>query len=245
MMHPRNPIADLKDTAKKMLVNTCMAAGIIITVLLGSAPGGTDEPPPLEQLRSIFADPDSDECFDFKSAFLHPESISTHTHQDLQVVYDQLLINADMISTARPSVPMHPTAEDLRAGIQRAVERFPLASGLCGPCALEIYTLFTNEGFSAQIGHMENESAQLTLADGTSLSSGTRGTSNFSYHEFTRVGNIVYDAITGSGGMLWEDYQALFKAGSFDDPSLRLFYCNPFSERLNSTFQAPKAKPRP
>ena len=53
-------------------------------------------------------------------------------------------------------------------------------------------TCFTAEGFTAHIGRIEARTRALTLADGTFLSDVSPP-----YHEFTRVGDTVYDAIQG------------------------------------------------
>lgn len=112
----------------------------------------------------------------------------------------------------------------IQKGLEKIIKRYPLKSGQCRQCAQKMLALFAKEGFHAQIGHMETFLPVLTLADGTYLSHRPRGSSSLAYHEFVRLGDYVYDSITGAQGMHWDDYQKLFYEGVFDDGTIRLTY---------------------
>ena len=117
---------------------------------------------------------------------------------------------------------MHNFTPTIRKGIERIVKRYPVRSGQCSRCAREIYDLCTAEGFSTQIGRMETDLRFLITRNGVLLS---RTIANdFAYHEFVRIGNRVYDAMTGPMGMEWEEYQKLFYEGVFDDGTIRVLY---------------------
>lgn len=119
---------------------------------------------------------------------------------------------------------MHNCTPTIRKGIELIIRRYPLKSGKCSECARKIVDLFIKEGFSAKVGRMETFLPVLTLADGTYLSHRPRRSKSLAYHEFVRAGDYVYDAITGSPGMRWDDYQKLFYEGVFDDGIIRVTY---------------------
>jgi hypothetical protein len=82
--------------------------------------------------------------------------------------------------------------------------------------------LFVSEGLPTRIGRMETDLPFLSTRDGVRLSRRLGG--DVAYHEFVVVGDRVYDALAGSGGMDWHDYQALFYKDVFTDGTLRLTY---------------------
>jgi hypothetical protein len=113
---------------------------------------------------------------------------------------------------------------DVKA-LQRIIEKYPPESGLCSPCAREIFALLDKEGVEARIGYMETDAPFLTTRDGVQLS--LRVADSLAYHEFVRVGDTIYDALAGPKGMLWHDYQTLFYEGVFDDGTIRVTYVEP------------------
>lgn len=115
----------------------------------------------------------------------------------------------------------------MEANVDEILSRYPLASGQCSQCAREVYALFTEQGLVAQIGHIETDLPFLTLADGTYVAHRPRGSDSLAFHEFVKVGDFVYDAITGPNGMFWDEYQSLFYEGVFTDGTIRLTYHQP------------------
>jgi RHS repeat-associated protein len=111
-------------------------------------------------------------------------------------------------STAQPA-PTPPPPPDF-SSIQRKIEailgKFPIDSGKCSVCARQLARLFEKEGFVAQIGRIEATETKFLVTDtGIQVSN-----SNPPFHEFVRVGNTVWDALTGPAGMQWSDYVAKF-----------------------------------
>jgi hypothetical protein len=72
---------------------------------------------------------------------------------------------------------------------------------------------------------METYSPFLLTRNGVHLS--RRIGNDLAYHEFVRVKDHVYDAMTGPMGMEWNDYQELFYEGVFDDGEIQISYSTP------------------
>ena len=99
--------------------------------------------------------------------------------------------------------------------ISQVISRNPATSGRCSECAGQIYELLTKEGLQAQIGRLNANTPFLVTKNGTRLSDGNRP-----FHDFVRVGDQVFDALTGPNGMHWDDYKKLFYDGMFDDGTI-------------------------
>lgn len=106
--------------------------------------------------------------------------------------------------------------------IEAILQQFPIEAGQCSACAYEIASLFQNAGETVQIGHIETDLPFLSTRTGVRLS--RRIGSDLAYHEFVRVGEQIYDALTGPLGITWEAYQALFYEGVFVDGTVRVTY---------------------
>jgi len=104
------------------------------------------------------------------------------------------------------------------------MKRYPATSGQCARCATEIYDTLTDAGFSAQIGHMQGTGRfQVITKNGVVLSDNTANP----HHQFVRVGDHIFDSMTGPNGMHWDDYQKLFYDGVFDDGTFIVDYLTP------------------
>jgi hypothetical protein len=105
------------------------------------------------------------------------------------------------------------------------LNQYPPTSGQCVRCANEVFTLFDNAGIDAEIGHMETDAPFLTTRNNIQLS--VRRSNDLAYHEFVRVGDTIYDSLTGPEGMSWADYQNLFYEGVFTDGTIRVTFYKP------------------
>ena len=97
---------------------------------------------------------------------------------------------------------------DAAKEVTQILKKYPLDSGDCSKAADRVYNTFTKAGYQAERVKWsytaETEPLGMQLANGKIIST-TRGATH-AYHEFVRVGDRVFDAITGPEGMLWKDY---------------------------------------
>jgi len=97
---------------------------------------------------------------------------------------------------------------DAAKDVAQTLKKYSLDSGDCSKAADKVYTTLTKAGYQAERVKWSytatTEPNRMILADGRVVSS-TRGVT-YAYHEFVRVGDRVFDAITGPEGMLWKDY---------------------------------------
>jgi RHS repeat-associated protein len=97
---------------------------------------------------------------------------------------------------------------DAAKDVAQTLKKYSLDSGDCSKAADKVYTTLTKSGYQAERVKWSytatTEPNRMILADGRVVSS-TRGVT-YAYHEFVRVGDRVFDAITGPEGMLWKDY---------------------------------------
>jgi hypothetical protein len=121
--------------------------------------------------------------------------------------------------------------EKLIKRISSILSRYPLTSpiagkgGKCDICARKIYDLLIQNGYTAQIGRMNTNLPRITTVDNR-LVSIAQGNSP-AYHEFVRVGDVIFDAITGSPGMTWDQYTKLFYDDVFTDGTITITYSAP------------------
>ena len=96
--------------------------------------------------------------------------------------------------------------------LQRLFNRYPLDSGNCDKCAAKTYDLFKSAGYNAEVVRFEYGpnvvARRMFAADGTIIAT-TRGDTR-AFHEFVKVGDRVFDAMTGPKGALWDDYLKLW-----------------------------------
>ena len=103
--------------------------------------------------------------------------------------------------------------------LQQLFNRYPLDSGKCSTCATKTYDVLKNAGYNAEIVRFEygkNIVANAMLKANGEVIATSRGATT-AYHEFVRVGDRVFDAMTGPAGMNWNDYLKLW-----DPDTLRL-----------------------
>lgn len=97
---------------------------------------------------------------------------------------------------------------DAAKEVAQTLKKYSLDSGDCSKAADKVYNSLTKAGYQAERVKWSytatTEPNRMILADGRVVSS-TRGVT-YAYHEFVRVGDRVFDAITGPEGMLWKDY---------------------------------------
>jgi hypothetical protein len=151
------------------------------------------------------------------------EVVRTEIVHDPQMVYSLLVEGTHNFYVGEEGLLAHNCTPTIRAGLDNIIGNYPISSGQCSQCAREIYDLFNAEGFTAQIGRMETDLPFLSLADGKTVLSNVSSP----YHEFVRVGDTVYDSLTGPNGMHWNDYQNLFYDGVFSDGTIRVSYSTP------------------
>ena len=99
---------------------------------------------------------------------------------------------------------------------------YPIGSGKCDVCARRVYRILAEAGHKAQIGRMDTSYPSIVTINNISIS--IRLGSSPAYHEFVRVGNTIFDAITGENGMIWSEYAKLFYDDVFDDGTIRITY---------------------
>jgi len=99
--------------------------------------------------------------------------------------------------------------------LQRIYDRYTLDSGNCDLAAQKAFDKLTGEGYQAQIARFQIKEGVagkgmrfLQLNDGRVISSSRGATGAF--HDIVRVGNRVFDALTGPEGMLFEEYMAKY-----------------------------------
>jgi hypothetical protein len=150
--------------------------------------------------------------------------VRTEIRHDPQMVYNLLVEGSHNFYVGSQGLLAHnctPTPEEIDA----ILKQYPPTSGQCTQCANEVYALFDNAGIDADIGYMETDAPFLTTRDNIQLS--VRRSSDLAYHEFVRVGDTIYDSLTGPHGMSWADYQNLFYAGVFTDGTIRVTFYKP------------------
>jgi len=119
-------------------------------------------------------------------------------------------------------MPITPILNDsIIQKLKDIIEKYPATSGECTQCAIEIYNTLTDAEYSAQIGRIETLELFLTTQ---SILLSCRVGNSLAYHEFVRVSDSIFDALTGPEGMPWHDYQNLFYEGVFEDGTLWVIY---------------------
>jgi hypothetical protein len=153
----------------------------------------------------------------------------TETKHDPQMVHSLLVEGTHNFYVGRDGLLAHnctPTFDNkVIQQVESVLNRYPINSGKCDICSKNVYKIFKDAGYNAEIGRIDTNLPFITTKNNISVS--RRLGSSSDYHEFVRVGDRVFDALTGSKGMTMGEYQSLFYDDVFIDGTFRVSFSSP------------------